>query len=96
MKAALALILLATPALADDFIVFHAPSGNINCMMMSGDHAGVRCDISEFTPSFRTRPADCDLDWGDAFEIGVTERRGALSCHGDTVIDPDFLESYTK
>ena len=92
MKLALLLTVLSTPALADDFIFFHSPSGNINCMLMSGDYAGVRCDMLEFTPSFRNRPADCDLDWGDAFEVGINDRRGSLSCHGDTVIDPSSME----
>jgi hypothetical protein len=91
MKLAPLLILLASPALADDFIFFHSPTGNINCMLASGDYAGARCDMREFTPSFRNRPADCDLEWGDAFEVGVTGR-GSLSCHGDTVIDPGSME----
>ncbi len=92
LKAIAVLHLLATPVLADDFIFFHSPSGNINCMLMSGEDAsGVRCDMLEFTPSFRNRPADCDLDWGDAFEVGVIGR-GTLSSHGDTVIDPGSME----
>ena len=90
--AAVLFTLLATPALADEFIYFHSPSGNIHCMLMSGDDAGVRCDMLELTPSFARRPTDCDLDWGDAFEVGTNDRQGAVLCHGDTVINPDSME----
>ncbi len=85
-----ALLLLSAPAFADDFIFFRSPTGNINCMLVSGDYAGARCDLRNFTPSFRARPADCDLEWGDAFEVG-SSGRGFLSCHGDTVIDPGAM-----
>ncbi|MEO6299693.1 MAG: DUF6636 domain-containing protein [Paracoccaceae bacterium] len=92
MKTLFVLAFLATPAFADDFIYFHSPTGNINCALMSGDYAGVRCDMKSFTPNFRNPPADCDLDWGDSFGIGPNERRGSLLCHGDTVIDPGSME----
>ena len=86
------LLFCATPTFADDFINFHSPSGNINCALMSGDYAGVRCDMQELTQSFPKRPADCDLDWGDAFEVGRTDRQGQVVCHGDTVINPESME----
>ncbi len=98
MKLALAFVLLATPALlaapayADDFIYFHTPSDNIHCVLMSGDFAGVRCDMLALTQSFPKRPPDCDLDWGDAFEVGSNDRQGHVVCHGDTVISPDSME----
>lgn len=87
-----ALTLIATPALADDVIYFHSPSGNINCALMSGDYASARCDMVEFMQTYRKRPADCDLDWGAAFQIGPNDRRGYVLCHGDTVINPDSME----
>ena len=92
VKFAPLLILLATPALADDFIYFHTPSDNIHCMLMTGEFAGVRCDMLELTQSFPKRPVDCDLDWGDAFEVGPNDRQGHVVCHGDTVINPDSME----
>ena len=92
MKLALALALLATPALADEFIYFHTPSDNIHCLLMSGEFEGVRCDMLELTQSFPRRPADCDLEWGDAFEVGPADRQGHVVCHGDTVINPDSME----
>ena len=87
----LALTLLATPALADDFIYFHSPSGNIACALMSGEFAGARCDMRDLTQSFPKRPADCDLDWGDAFGIDAGARQGQVLCHGDTVMDPNAM-----
>lgn len=92
MKLGLALILLATPAFADDFIYFHTPSDNIHCMLMSGDFEGARCDMLSLTQSFPKRPVDCDVDWGDAFQIGANDRQGYVLCHGDTVISPDSME----
>lgn len=82
----------ATPALADDLIFFRSPSDNIHCLIASGDWAVARCDIIQVTKqSFRTPPADCDLDWGHAFEITPTGRRGAPACVGDTVVNPDAM-----
>ena len=92
MKLAIALALLATPALADEFIYFHTPSDNIHCLLMSGEFEGVRCDMLELTQSFPRRPVDCDLEWGDAFEVGPADRQGHVVCHGDTVINPDSME----
>ena len=91
MKALCLLALMATPAFADDFIFFHAPSGNIHCMLMSGEYASVRCDMQQLTQSFPVRPDDCEMDWGDAFEVSTTGR-GHMVCHGDTVIDPQSME----
>ncbi len=92
LKLAAAFALFALPALADDFIYFHTPSDNIHCVLMSGNFAGVRCDMIALTQSFPKRPADCELDWGDAFGIGPTDRKGYVVCHGDTVISPDSME----
>ena len=81
-----------TPARADDFIFFHTPSGNIHCMLMTGDYASARCDMQSLTPTFTKRPDDCDMDWGNAFEVTATGRKGHVLCHGDTVIDPQSME----
>ncbi len=83
---------IATPALADDFIFFRSPSGNIHCMLMSGDYAAARCDMQTLTQTFSNPPADCDMDWGDAFEIGPNDRKGRVACHGDTVINPQSMQ----
>jgi hypothetical protein len=81
-------LFLATPALADEFVFFQSPTGNIGCMAIIGDTNEVRCDLRELDPSFTNRPASCDLDWGDSFAIGANDARGSLVCHGDTVFDP--------
>lgn len=82
---------LALPAAAQDMIRFRAPSGNIFCMIANqpGGWVGARCDIMDVTvQSFARRPADCPLDWGHAFEVGIAGA-GAPVCAGDTVADPD-------
>jgi len=63
---------------------FKSPTGNIGCYLGSGS---VRCDIHDYTYTPPPKPADCDLDWGDAIELPASGR-AAFSCHGDTVFDP--------
>lgn len=88
MKALLALALMTSPALADDYVGFQSPTGNIHCAIYTFDgSAEARCDLRELTPSFTRRPADCDLDWGSAFFVGAAGKAG-LACVGDTVQDP--------
>jgi hypothetical protein len=89
MRLALALLLLPAPALADDLLFFHAPSGNIHCLIATGDQAEARCDIRQLTSPMPAPPADCDLDWGHAFGIGLQDVQGYRICAGDTVADPD-------
>ena len=84
----LPLLVLANPAFADDALLFfRAPSGNINCLIALGEYAEARCDMIQLTPSYTKAPADCDLDWGSSFAIGLSDRKGKLACVGDTVID---------
>jgi hypothetical protein len=83
----LALGLLAAPAAAQDMLDFQAPSGNIFCLMIAGPDGGARCDMRELTPSFKTPPADCDLDYGSFFWIGATGP-AYPACAGDTVMNP--------
>ncbi len=75
----------AAPAAAET-IFFQSPSGNIGCMIEDGAWHGARCDILNFTPSF-SRPYDCDLDYGHAFEIEGYGGSGYPVCAGDTVFD---------
>lgn len=87
---------LPMPAAAQDFVFFKAPSGNISCALMSGDWTGARCDIFSMMPSFARPPADCDLDWGHAFEVSVAGA-GYPVCAGDTVAAPEaFVLDYGK
>lgn len=93
MKAlVLPLVLLASPALADDLVFFRSPTGNIACMIATGDYPAARCDVMQVTRlSYSVPPADCDLDWGHAFEVGPVGK-GAPACVGDTVASPDAME----
>lgn len=87
MKALACLLLLASPAAADDYLAFQSPTGNIHCAIYSwAGGAEARCDLGELTQTYRQRPAGCDLDWGSSFYVGARGAAG-LTCHGDTVID---------
>jgi hypothetical protein len=84
----LAAAFLAAPALADDYIGFRSPTGNIHCAIYEWNGgAEARCDLRELTPSYTRAPAGCDLDWGNSFAVGATGK-GVLACVGDTVMDP--------
>ena len=84
----LLLLLVATAANAQSGPVgFQSPSKNIACAYFDYDKQNtLRCDIMEATVTAR-RPADCDLEWGKAFEM--RSRGSAVRlCYGDTVMDP--------
>lgn len=92
LRLALALGLLASPALAGDYIAFHSPSGNIQCAIFTGDGwDNVRCDLSNLTPSYRKQPADCEFDWGSSFAVDLTGK-GYLACVSDAVADQNGVE----
>lgn len=85
-------LLCATPVMADDLLFFRSPTGNISCLIATGEYAVARCDMRSLTPSFTAPPPGCDLDWGSTFEVTLSARKGALGCVGDSVIDPDAVE----
>jgi hypothetical protein len=65
---------------------FQSPSKNIACQYFDYDKQNIlRCDISAMETKPR-RPADCDLDYGGAFEMNAKGPAARL-CHGDTVMD---------
>jgi len=65
---------------------FQSPSKNITCQYFDYDKQNtLRCDISAMETKPR-RPADCDLDYGGAFEMSA-KGSAACICHGDTVMD---------
>src|SRR4051812_19547864 len=80
-------LLIASGTASAQSIGFQSPSKNIACAYFDYDkQTTLRCDIMEATVTAR-RPADCDLEWGKAFEMrskGSAERL----CYGDTVMDP--------
>ena len=65
---------------------FQSPSKNIACQYFDHDKLNVlRCDIGAMESKPR-RPADCELDYGGAFEMNA-RGTAARICHGDTVMD---------
>lgn len=70
-------------------IGFLTPSKNIACQFFSDSGQSVlRCDIMNMDARLR-RPADCELDYGRAFEMSAKGAPGRI-CAGDTVMDPSL------
>src|SRR5262245_31070712 len=67
---------------------FRAPSGNIHCRAFKLDDGAVlRCDIRQMANRPPPRPRNCELDYGQAFEVTDKNVAAARICHGDTVMD---------
>lgn len=93
LLAACAVAVLTEPGAADatpGFATFRTPSKNIGCVYAAaegGRPAALRCDIRSGLRPKPARPARCDLDYGDSYELARTGR-AIVVCHGDTAIDP--------
>jgi hypothetical protein len=94
VAAAIAILLAAMPraqAQSEAPEGFRSPSGNIFCQAFRlDDGAALRCDLQTISNRPPARPRDCDLDWGQAFEVTDKTQRAARICHGDTVMDPQL------
>lgn len=92
MRLLFALCFFAAPAMADDYIVFQSPTGNIQCGLYVGaDGADVRCDLRQMTgQTYFHRPAGCEFDWGSSFAVDSTGK-GYLACVSDAVGDENGL-----
>ncbi|PDT90178.1 hypothetical protein CO669_12010 [Bradyrhizobium sp. Y36] len=67
-------------------IGFLTPSKNIVCQVFTDNGQCVlRCDVMNMESRPR-RPADCDLDYGHAFEMSAKGTATRI-CAGDTVMD---------
>ncbi|MDA9507371.1 hypothetical protein XI09_22610 [Bradyrhizobium sp. CCBAU 11386] len=89
----LALIGAGAASAQDRPIGFLTPSKNIACQFFAdngqtNDKAVLRCDIMNMEARPR-RPADCELDYGHAFEMSAKGSAGRI-CAGDTVMDPSL------
>jgi hypothetical protein len=86
--ATLPLLSVAFPVFAQEpAIGLQTPSGNIHCQFFNYDkQTSLRCDIAQIATR-PPRPADCELDWGGAFEVSVRGHNAQRICHGDTVKD---------
>ncbi|MEH2520550.1 hypothetical protein V1279_006123 [Bradyrhizobium sp. AZCC 1610] len=84
---ALAFVILSATAHAQSGpIGFQSPSKNIACQYFDYDKQNIlRCDIAAMETKPR-RSADCELDYGGAFEVNAKGPAMRL-CHGDTVMD---------
>jgi hypothetical protein len=60
---------------------FQSPSKNITCVLTT---SAVRCDIIRKTWTAPTRPASCQLDWGNGMYLN--EGEAGFVCAGDTVV----------
>ncbi len=72
---------------ASTLIGFRTPSKNIHCAgFADASGTSLRCDILQNNAKIPARPKDCDLDYGNAFEMTLKGKSMRL-CHGDTVAD---------
>ncbi len=70
---------------------FKMPSNHVFCRSFDlgseqRPEPALRCDINNLQ-AFPPRPPDCDLEWGDAFEVSASDALGTRVCHGDTAVD---------
>jgi hypothetical protein len=84
------LVAIATSVDAQDRpIGFQTPSKNIACQFFTDNGQGaLRCDLMNMETR-PPRPADCELEWGHAFEMSAKGSAGR-SCVGDTIMDPSL------
>ena len=70
-------------------ISFQTPSKNVACQFFTDNDRGVlRRDIMNMETRPR-RPADCELECGNAFEMNAKCNAGRIRA-GDTVMDPQL------
>ena len=73
---------------------FHMPSKQIHCLFVMSEGktepGGIACDINQsfVRRPVRPRPADCEYDWGQRFELGNDSDAG-LECASDWVGSDD-------
>jgi hypothetical protein len=86
--AAIAAGTLAAPASAR-ITFFQSPAKNIHCVYLSAtamSQAAVRCD-TDFATRFRRRPANCEFDFGRAFQV-TSRGHGRAICVSDSANSP--------
>lgn len=66
---------------------FQTPSGNIYCKLAgsAGPDSLLQCEIREIDGLFPQRPAWCQYDWGQAFEVGIDADSGTRLCASDSL-----------
>ena len=78
----LSLLLLTSfsPVGTEEIQGFLTPSGNIACILFEDR---LRCDLRQNDAPPQPKPAECELDWGRYFGLGLTGPARRL-CVGDT------------
>lgn len=87
--------LLATCSAHADSVSFKSPTGNINCIYSDYDNKPeVRCDIMQFTPSFKTVPPGtsnevmtCTPAKLRGFTVSPSDAQGQAFCPTDAAVD---------
>ena len=69
---------------------FVSPSRNIGCVITED---AVRCDIEEKSYQEPAQPPSCQLDYGEALEVGQAGI-GEFACVSDTVLGADLVLDY--
>jgi hypothetical protein len=72
------------PIALEQSIGFKTPTSNVYCVI---EETWLRCDTKQIAGSNSQKPAECYLDWGDAFIVTPESEGGHFLCHGDTVAD---------
>lgn len=75
-----------------ELLGFRSPSNNVHCQFFAStpDRGAsvIRCDLRETSNRPPPKPRDCDLEWGQAFELASDAKPAERLCHGDTVMNP--------
>jgi hypothetical protein len=88
VAAAIASGALAAPASAR-ITFFQSPAKNVHCVYLSAPNVpspSVRCD-TDFATRFRRRPANCEFDFGRAFQV-TSRGHGRAICVSDSANSP--------
>lgn len=80
------------PVTTNELGGFQTPSKNIACkaytdVYRNGTETILRCNVAETANPRPPKPRDCDLNWGNDFEI-TDKSTPELDCYLETVTDP--------
>lgn len=75
-------------AFGGDPVRFRSPTGNIGCLVDSGQ---ARCDVADRNWTLPPRPADCAMTWGGGLQLAGGDP-ARPTCGGAGVVDPSAAE----
>ena len=61
------------PIALDEPVGFKTPANNVYCLL---EEDWLRCDAKQIIDPVSPKPPDCYLDWGNAFVIAPTVKKG--------------------